>query len=253
MGVSCKASVHGVCRDGSSCTFPHELETVTSESYDWYTKGKCTHDSCALRYQRCPYPDDQENEKMPPVTYEIDWLTQDYLESIARHNPRPDPSLPGRHVIQKGSSPIEPIWRNDPNQGPKRPSAKAQQLYEDRQRTPPLPTQPSKAEPAPKDDLIDIEARIRKLKSQVFDTGKTDLFYTLTRSENSTQPKTAVLNIAALQHMSLHQLQYDISYYVGLMYRTSQFHMETQGFAPLAELLNSYCVSACIFSRSHNY
>lgn len=173
------------------------------------------------------------------------------LGSIARQDSdiRPDLLLPGSHDIPEEYSTIEKLLKNNPNYGAKTRdflpsrSAPLQQLRENRERTPPVPCGDAKSGFDGADDLTDIQARCRQLRSQLFDAGKPDLFYTLTRSQDSSQPKTAVLSIAALQHMALHQLQYDISCYVGLMYRTSQFYMELQGFPPLVELMNSYCKS----------
>jgi hypothetical protein len=78
-------------------------------------------------------------------------------------------------------------------------------------------------------------------RESIFDAGKGDLFYTLTRKENNTMPKTSVLNIATLQHIVLRDIQHDIACYVECMYRTSQFKKELQGFTPLAKLLSAYC------------
>ncbi|KAK3702499.1 hypothetical protein LTR37_014861 [Vermiconidia calcicola] len=83
--------------------------------------------------------------------------------------------------------------------------------------------------------------RDKTLHQQVFDSGKGELFYTLTRSQDPTRPKTAILNIATLQHMALHSLQYDISQYVGQMYDTSTFLPALIGFPPLRELMTNYC------------
>lgn len=184
------------------------------------------------------------------------------LGSIARQdsNIRPDLLLPGSLSIPEEFNTAEKILGDNPNYGSKtRPYVPSQSVFsnqrrENRRPTPPMPrakpkalhsnanSQP-KSPPYSADDLTDIEARFRQLRSQLFDAGKGDLFYTLTRSQDPTPLKTAVLSFAALQHMALHQLQYDISCYVGLMYRTSHFYMELQGFPPLVELMNNYCRS----------
>lgn len=80
-----------------------------------------------------------------------------------------------------------------------------------------------------------------RLREQIFDAGKHEVFYTLTRSQDHHLPKTSVLNIATLQHMALQQLHYDIACYVSYMYRTSQFCMELRGFPTLVQLMNSCC------------
>lgn len=121
-----------------------------------------------------------------------------------------------------------------------RRSAGPQQLFEDRQPTPPLPPTLKVPVPAPTDNLLDFHNRHKQLEAQLFDVGKTDLFYTLTRSDDSTQPKTAVLNISALQNLAVYQLQLEISCYVEYMYRNSKCCKELDGFTPLVDLMKKY-------------
>lgn len=91
------------------------------------------------------------------------------------------------------------------------PSVATQQRFEFRQATPPLPSEPQSAAYAPPNDPADFDARCKHLRARLFDVSKTDIFYTLTRTNDDTQPKTAVLNICALQSLAVYQLQYDIS------------------------------------------
>ncbi|KAK3707629.1 hypothetical protein LTR37_011977 [Vermiconidia calcicola] len=81
---------------------------------------------------------------------------------------------------------------------------------------------------------------IDALKEQLFDAVKGELFYTLTRSQDRTKSKTAVLNIATLQHMALHHLQYQISHYVEDMYDASTFIPSLIGQPSLHELMGNY-------------
>ena len=120
------------------------------------------------------------------------------------------------------------------------------QARENRQKTPPIPSPPPKAaSPQLKQPTGERVHRDRQLEVRegLFDAGKGELFYTLTRRENSEMPKTSVLNIATLQHMALHQIQYDIACYVKYMYQTSQFWMQVGKFPPLTALLHDYCES----------
>lgn len=121
------------------------------------------------------------------------------------------------------------------------------QVRENRQPTPPVPAKEAEQKPdimaynPTYQGLSPTEARLLNLRRQIFDAGKTEVFYTLTRSHDDTQPKTSVLNIATLQNMALQQLQYDLSCYAGYMFRKSEFHMELHGFPPLRELIKHYC------------
>lgn len=255
----CTSFVHGVCREGDKCKFSHNLNTATFALCEKFAAGTCTDSACTLTHLRFPYVEDQQEEKilsdLPEVKLRDPSPAADpyVFGSIARQdsNIRPDLLMPGGPYAPTDSNTLEAILKNGPQYGtntrgfvPSR-SVPLQQLRENKQRTPPMPSKPSKLDTSSTANSVDMNARLRQLRSQLFDAGKTDLFYTLTRSQDSTQPKTAVLNIAALQHMALHQLQYDISCYVALMYRNSQFYMEIQGFAPLVELMNNYCQSIC--------
>jgi hypothetical protein len=158
-------------------------------------------------------------------------------------------SILGSRLIPEAYNTVEKALRNNPNYGPgARPyivsrSAAPQQQRENQQPTPPLPSESTEAGVEAPDTTTDSKAHNSELRSQLFDAAKADLFYTLTRSKDSTQPKTAVLNICAVQKLAVYQLQYDISCYVGFMYRESKFYMELQGFPPLADLMNKYCKS----------
>lgn len=77
---------------------------------------------------------------------------------------------------------------------------------------------------------------------QLFDAGKQNLVYTLTRREDRALPKTAVLNLATLQRMTLHQLQTSIALYVGEMYETSRFPLDGDNLMALPRLLHQYCM-----------
>lgn len=123
-------------------------------------------------------------------------------------------------------------------------SAYPQQVQENRQRTPPVPEAPTVPASAPFNKLFDFQTRHKQLKAQLFDISKADLFYTLTRSNDATQPKTAVLNISALQNLAVYQLQFEISCYVAYMYDKSRFCRELDGFTPLVDLMKKYSKSA---------
>jgi hypothetical protein len=254
---------HGVSREGNGCGFPHDVNAATFDLCQQVATGACRDATCRLPHRRHSYPggyekygaeatlDDPRIGSMPQINPVV--KTESFeLESFARHATTIQPvltvgdlpdrrfyDLPGDinsdHTSPSYLSGYTALWRDrDTKQPLSKPFAQA---YEDGQHTPPMSFRPR----IPFEDHPQV--RSRQLRSELFDAGKADLFYTLTRSQDSTQPKTAVLNIAALQHMSLHQLQYDISYYVESMFRTSHFHSEAPGLASLAELMSSYCQS----------
>jgi hypothetical protein len=121
-------------------------------------------------------------------------------------------------------------------------SAPPHQVREDRQATPPMAFTTTDME-IKHTSTTNAKPRNRQseIREGLFDAGKGELFYTLTRKGNHAAPKTSVLNIATLQHMALNQIQYDLACYVAYMYRTSQFWMQLQDFPTLTELLKSYC------------
>lgn len=90
-----------------------------------------------------------------------------------------------------------------------RVSEKAHQAAEDGRRTPPRArariTRPAKLITSAY--ASDKSKRRRALPHDLFDAGKSSLFYTLTAKNDRNRPKTAVLNVVALQRMNLHALQ----------------------------------------------
>lgn len=264
--VFCMNYIRGNCREGNKCSFSHDSYLAHLGICEDFATGTCTNGTCRLPHLRYPYPEGHEKNG---VDAPIDALRITSMPQLHRLI-KTESFKPGYFARQATNmQPVLPVCdlpMPSFNYLPEEPntveasskyrsssithdighpvSVPMAQVYENRQHTPPIPSQSFKDKTDVQDDEVDMQARSHQLRSELFDAGKADLFYTLTRSKDSTQPKTAVLNIAALQHMSLHQLQYDISYYVGSMYRTSQFNMEIQGLAPLAELLNSYCQSS---------
>jgi hypothetical protein len=264
--VFCMNYVRGNCREGNKCSFSHDSYLAHLGICEKFATGTCTNVTCRLPHLRYSYPEgrDKSGVDAPIDVLRITSMPQPHqlikTESFkpgyfARQAANMQPVLAVRDLPMTSVHylPDEPNTdeasskyrsgsiTHDIRQPISVPMA---QVHENRQHTPPIPSQSFNDKTDIQDDEVDMQARSHQLRSELFDAGKADLFYTLTRSKDSTQPKTAVLNIAALQHMSLHQLQYDISYYVGSMYRTSEFNMEIQGLAPLAELLNSYCQSS---------
>jgi len=95
---------------------------------------------------------------------------------------------------------------------------------------------------------------------QVFKAGKEALFFATTRRNDKGQPKTAVLNIATLQVMTMHALQYEIAWHVGSSFNESTFmtykvkHLidgSEQTEVQLYDLLSKYCKSSLRTSRSN--
>lgn len=152
------------------------------------------------------------------------------MPSRARDGDNPEASDYAKRIIKLNNM-------HDPDKGG---SAVPQQGCEDRQHTPPLPNLSTSA---PSTYLSGFHARHKQLRMKLFDTGKADLFHTLTRSNDSTQPKTAVLNISALQNLAMYQLEFELACYVEYMYRTSEFCPELDGFTPLADLMTKYSES----------
>ncbi|KAK3071079.1 hypothetical protein LTR53_009304 [Teratosphaeriaceae sp. CCFEE 6253] len=58
--------------------------------------------------------------------------------------------------------------------------------------------------------------------TELFDAGKDSIFYTLCHSKARSVPETAVIDIAALQQMNLHHLQWKIAGYIGRSFDVSR-------------------------------
>ncbi|OQO06594.1 hypothetical protein B0A48_08379 [Cryoendolithus antarcticus] len=255
----CMAYLHGNCQKGDACDFSHDLTTTSPRICPAFEKDGCNDHDCTLLHVKFNLSKESGVRAKAEAAAFIPELRVSSQSPAAKQEPimqgsiarqdsnlRADLLLPGSANIPIEYSTIDSILQNNPNYGPRTrpylPSASAgpHQRRENKQPTPPLPSDLPASDKIV-DEPADIEARCRQLRAQLFDAGKSDLFYTLTRSHDSSQPKTSVLNVAALQHMALHQLQYDIACYVGLMFRTSTFYMELQGFPPLTDLMNRYC------------
>ena len=107
------------------------------------------------------------------------------------------------------------------------------QSMEDGRATPPVPELESVPE-----QFYDRDSR---LMNDLFDAGKAGLFYTLTRKENGTAPKTSVINIATLQDLALRELQYEIAFYVHTMFQRSRFVRYIDNLPDLSDLMKKYC------------
>lgn len=152
-------------------------------------------------------------------------------------------------------------------------SSTIQQAQEDGRRTPPVPSGEAYQEP----DLQSQEGRSpprtpnsqtrpeslaetareakryrrltqldNELRRQMFDAGKREMFYTLTRTKDRNSPKTAVLNLAMMQRLSLHRLQRDLANLAGFEYERGEA-LEFPG-PKIQPLLNSYCELLTPFS-----
>ncbi|WPH04232.1 Hypothetical protein R9X50_00712100 [Acrodontium crateriforme] len=112
------------------------------------------------------------------------------------------------------------------------------QEAEDGRATPPLPDSPRLPEV---DTTISPEERMRRIREELFDACKQDLFCTSKRTTDATLPKTSVVNLTTLQHGSLHMLQSDLAAYVMYMYENGTFVTMMPGFFPLQDLIDKYC------------
>jgi hypothetical protein len=124
-----------------------------------------------------------------------------------------------------------------------RESLPQHQRIEDRQPTPPIPSPVAsmkKTENNRANMSKDTQWQLKDFRMGLFDTGKRDLFYTLTRRNYSDQPKVAVLNVATLQYLALRDAQHSIATYVAEMYEKSEYLCELDGQPPLTELLAKY-------------
>ncbi|KAK5115432.1 hypothetical protein LTR85_009892 [Meristemomyces frigidus] len=161
----------------------------------------------------------------------------DRVRSLHGAAPKPNPGT--EHGIKAQSTikvslvkPQQP--RSQAPYGYWRLSPHAHQEQENRQPTPPV----DPGEGFRSEEKVETLAQLQR---RLFDAGKNEVFATLTRSHDPTKPKTAVLNIATLQHMALQQFQYEIARYVSVMYHSGQFHTEMEGYKPLNDLLSKYC------------
>lgn len=128
------------------------------------------------------------------------------------------------------------LHRSAPDSIPRLLSEKTHQLIEDGRRTPPR-RPATEAQP----DLLSPTVSCDKDKQQqqrLFDAGKTGLFYTLTCRNGNTQPKTAVLNLVALQRMNIHALQTRLATYAAESFQTGRFE---DSAVLVQEDLNVYC------------
>lgn len=110
------------------------------------------------------------------------------------------------------------------------------QANEDGRRTPPRrpttearPDSPCASHPSDK---------YEKDEQLVFDAGKTGLFYTLTERNDRTRPKTAILNLVALQRMNVHALQARLANDAAESFQTGRFDQDPED---LQQTLNLYC------------
>lgn len=120
-------------------------------------------------------------------------------------------------------------------------SSKRHQTAEDGKRTPPRrPTRT--ARPAKIITFTshgsDSAERRRQFSRDLFDAGKSSLFYTLTAKNDRTRPKTAVLNIVSLQRMNIHGLQKDLAECAAKSFADGEFDRFP---LTMQDKLNRYC------------
>ncbi|TKA27625.1 hypothetical protein B0A50_04457 [Salinomyces thailandicus] len=198
-----------------------------------------------------------------------DWEVKRYMETVyaAFKNVRAD--IVWSFIILTGNmADLEAIKNFIPGLEHRRrdKSSTIQQAQEDGRRTPPVPSGEAYQEP----DLQSQEGRSpprtpnsqtrpeslaetareakryrrltqldNELRRQMFDAGKREMFYTLTRTKDRNSPKTAVLNLAMMQRLSLHRLQRDLANLAGFEYERGEA-LEFPG-PKIQPLLNSYC------------
>lgn len=118
------------------------------------------------------------------------------------------------------------------------PSNRYHQCFEDGMRTPPRRLTPEEYSDPSLTSGSSFN-RCQKRRQRLFDAGKASLFYTLTRSNGKTQPKTAVLNLVALQRMNIHGLQAGLARYAAMNFLHDSFDFDES--EDRQTLLNLYC------------
>ncbi|OTA25466.1 hypothetical protein BTJ68_12674 [Hortaea werneckii EXF-2000] len=119
-------------------------------------------------------------------------------------------------------------------------SPEAHQLVEDGKRTPPRRSSRRVSNDAYVSTSLhsDLSERRRLLQRDLFDAGKMSLFYTLKAKNDRMRPKTAVLNVVALQRMNIHGLQEHLAEYAGMSFKDGQMNQYSAG---VQKTLNLYC------------
>ncbi|KAI7610661.1 glutamine synthetase/guanido kinase, partial [Hortaea werneckii] len=84
----------------------------------------------------------------------------------------------------------------------------------------------------------DSSDKFKKQQQLLFDAGKTGLFYTLTGRSDIERPKTAVLNLVALQRVNIHALQARLANDAAESFQTGRFDQDPED---LQQTLNLYC------------
>lgn len=129
--------------------------------------------------------------------------------------------------------PFSPGSKSD-GEKPWKKSERLHQVGEDGRRTPPRhPT--TEAPPESLCTSSDSSDKFKKQQKLVFDAGKTGLFYTLTGRNDRTRPKTAILNLVALQRMNVHALQARLTNEAAESFQTGRLDLED-----LQQTLNLY-------------
>lgn len=110
-------------------------------------------------------------------------------------------------------------------------SPEAHQLVEDGRRTPPRRSSRRVSNDAYVSDSLhsDLSERRRLLQRDLFNAGKMSLFYTLKAKNDRMRPKTAVLNVVALQRMNIHGLQEHLAEYAGMSFKDGQMNQYSAG------------------------
>ncbi|KAI6897934.1 glutamine synthetase/guanido kinase, partial [Hortaea werneckii] len=117
-------------------------------------------------------------------------------------------------------------------------SVSADQSIEDGRSTPPRNSNTETLQETPSRTLLD---EYEKHKRRLFDAGKMGLFYTLTGRSDRKKPKTAVLNLAALQRMNIHGLQEDLADCAATSFENGRLSQFDQDSETRQRLLNLYC------------
>ncbi|KAK5701961.1 hypothetical protein LTR97_004779 [Elasticomyces elasticus] len=158
-------------------------------------------------------PNSSDIEKIPETVTDAD-VDSESGTSTSAHSAR---------LVQRASlsspSPQEAEARDRPNPPlPMHTSKPWDQAFQDGLNTPPRQT-------SVVDDMTE-ETQMR----QLFDAGKLVVFDTTHSRRDQNAPKTSTLNLAALQQMNLHYLQYRIASHVGRSFDEGTFvaHLELE-------------------------
>lgn len=116
-------------------------------------------------------------------------------------------------------------------------SSAPHQCFEDGMRTPPRPLA-TEAQPNIFNHTV-FHGKCKQQQQRLFDAGKMGLFYTLTSKHDRTQPKTAVLNLVALQRINVHGLQERLASHAAEGFNKDLLFMTD--WETRQRLLNLYC------------